>query len=234
MKSDVIRWGVLMLGLVLMVPASAGPFSRQLQTDPPRTGRVITEAGEVVNTANLISSDGIYVRELLADGSRPAIDIHSRIHRGELFTVYKNLASIADAATIDIVLTTPATDWPHVSVNVEFDGSADLLIYEAPAFSGGSALSFINHKFYSTSTFDGTAVYAPTVTGVGTLKADIHVAGGTTAALQPPASGVGGGFDREFLLKNSTSYLIRVINQSGGVIRGGVEVDLYSSSLIPD
>lgn len=177
--------------------------------------------------------DGFYapvVAIVAASGNAPADDPHSRIHQGVFYSASEIVAALADDASFDMIITTPADDWPHVAPLPSLDGSADFLIYEAPTFTGGTAVASINHNRNSSNTFGGTVVHTPSVTAVGSpILISHHLAGGTG----PMASGVGGGqFEREFILKASTSYLFRLTNKSGLVQRGGTILSFYSAPLI--
>lgn len=161
---------------------------------------------------------------------RPAVDAHTRIHRGEMFRAGIIVASVANDASIDVVLTTPADDWPHIVFLPALDGSADAHIYEAPTFTGGTPLTVINHKRYSVRTWGGAVVHTPTVTDAGTQILGCHIPGGTG----PQSSGSGGDFQGEFPLKPATSYLFRLTNRAGQSKRGSVCLSWYTAPEIPD
>lgn len=178
--------------------------------------------------------DGTYapiVATVSASGSRQADDPHSRIHQGVLYSASEIVDALADDAPFDMIITTPADDWPHVAPEPSFDASADFLIYEAPTFDGdGTSVDVINHNRNSQNTFGGAVVHTPTVTAVGTqILISDHVPGGTGGN----ASGsTAGQFANEFILKPSTSYLFRLINRSGQANRGGIILNFYSAPLM--
>lgn len=167
---------------------------------------------------------------LLAGGLRPVADAHTRIHRGEMFTADIIAASLANNANLDIIMTTPATDWPHLTVKAMIGGDGELSVYEAPAFTGGTAITPVNHKFYSSNTWAGAVVHTPTVSNAGTLKISHYIPGGTGGG----AIGGIGGRGEEVQLKPSTSYLIRLTNVSGQARRAALDLTWYESGEIPD
>jgi hypothetical protein len=196
----------------------------------PHSGRLIAEDGSIVNVADLMGVSGVYVLPLAAGGIRGVADAHTRIHRGEMYRVGLIVASVSDNASVDIILTTPEDDWPHVVLHPALDGSADVLFYEGPTFTGGTAMTPRNLKRTSTNTWGGTVVHTPSVSGVGTLLMECHIPGGTG----PHASGGGNGFDEEWVLKAETSYLIRLTNRAGQAKRASLCPVWYSAPLIPD
>lgn len=177
--------------------------------------------------------DGYFAPQVVvvaASGNRPADDPHSRIHQGVFYSASEIVAALGDDENFDMIITTPADDWPHVAPEPSFDGSADFLIYRAPTFTVGTPVDAVNHNENSTNTFGGTVVHTPTVTAVGTqLLISDHVPGGTGGN----ASGATAGqFTNEFILKPSTSYLFRLTNRSGQANRGGIILNFYSAPLI--
>ena len=166
---------------------------------------------------------------VMASGRVMVDDAHSRIHQGVMYVASHLIASLADGASFNVILTTPANDWPHIVPIPSLDGGADFYIYEAPTFTGGTSVLVINQNRNSANTCGGTVVHTPTITDAGSpLLLSYHMAGGTG----PQSSGAEGGFDREFTLKNSTSYLFRMTNQSGQTKRGGMVLNFYSAPLI--
>lgn len=177
--------------------------------------------------------DGFYapvVAVVTASGNAPADDPHSRIHQGVFYSASEIVGALADDANFDMILTTPADDWPHCAPEPSFDASADFLIYEDPTFTVGTSVDVVNHNRNSANTFDGTVVHTPTVTVPGTqILISDHVPGGTGGN----ASGsTAGQFANEFILKPSTSYLFRLTNRSGQANRGGIILNFYSAPLI--
>lgn len=160
-----------------------------------------------------------------ASGNRIAEDAHSRIHQGVMYHTGAIVASLADTASFNIGLTTPATGITHLVFGPGLDGSADSFIYEGAAFSAGTALSVSNHNRNSSNTYGGTVVHTPTITNDGTEIHAIHIPGGTGPHA---AGGEGAGFGFERPLKASTKYVFRITNTSGQAQRGGISLHFYT------
>lgn len=193
------------------------------------TGRIRLESGEIINIADLVKSgDGARVAVLLASGGRPADDPHTRIHQGVMYECGSIVAALANDAAFNVILTTPAADYPHAVMHPSLDGSLDVSIYEGAAFTGGTSLTINNLNRNSANTFSGSAVHTPTISDDGAQLMGCHVAGGTG----PHAGGTGNGFDFEWMLKPSTNYLFRITNRSGQAQRGGICLYFYSAPLI--
>lgn len=165
-----------------------------------------------------------------ADGSRPVVDAHTQIHHGQMFTADHIVASLANNAVIDVVITTPSNDWPHIIIKASIGGDGLLQIFEGTVFTGGTPITAVNHKFYSTNTADETIVHTPTISNDGTNKIDHYIPGGTGGI----ATGGVGGRSEELVLKPSTNYLVRLTNVSGTARRAGLELMWYQAGVIPD
>ena len=168
--------------------------------------------------------------QIYAGNIRPVTDAHTRVHRGEMFRFGIIFASLANDATFTVALTTPADDWPHVVAHPALDGSMDFEILEGATITGGTELIIHNHKRYSEKVSGWTAVHSPTVSDEGLSFYNCHMPGGTG----PMASGSANGFDDEFPLRNSTTYLFRLTNRSGQSRRGSLCVIGYKAPEIPD
>lgn len=177
----------------------------------------------------LVAGDGS-ISVLAASGNKIADDPHSRIHQGKFFVTGYLVAALANDATIDIIMTTPANDYPHVVPIISLDGSCDFAIYEDSVFTGGTELTVSNQKRTSLNTFSGSLVHTPTISNVGTLIYNCHVSGGTG----PHAGGSSGSFDYEWILKNSSNYLFRLTNRSAATSRASLCINFYSAPLLTD
>lgn len=167
---------------------------------------------------------------LYAGGQRPVVDAHTHIHRGQMFTADYDVAALANNASIDIILTTPADDYPHLNINAGIGGDGLLYIYEDVVFTGGTLLTIVNHKFTSTNTAGEVLLHTPTVSDVGNNKITHYIPGGTGGI---SVGGVGGRSE-ELILKPSTNYLIRLTNVSGQARRASIDMKWYQSVDIPD
>lgn len=167
---------------------------------------------------------------LYAGGNRPVVDAHTQIHHGETFTADHVVASLANNGVINLIITTPANDWPHLIVNAAIGGDGLLQIYEGAVFTGGTPVNVVNHKFYSTNVAGETVVHTPTISNDGVNKIDHYIPGGTGGV----AVGGVGGRHEEILLKPATNYLIRLTNVSGQARRAAIDLLWYQSVQIPD
>jgi len=99
----------------------------------------------------------------------------------------------------------------HLVVETELTAAGNWVFSEAPEASAGSALTVYNNKRNSTTT-SGTVIYAGAVvwTSAGT-NIETHYIGANN-----PASKLGGGADtrEEYILKPSTMYGVRVLNNA--------------------
>ena len=185
--------------------------------------------------SDLIRGDSVGLRQIKtlshAAGGIPFVaDAHTRVHRGEMFRFGIIFASLANDATFTIALTTPDDDWPHVVAHPALDGSMDFQVLEGATITGGTELTIHNHKRYSEKVSGWTAVHSPTISDEGLSFYNCHMPGGTG----PMASGSANGFDDEFPLKSSTTYLFRITNRSGQARRGSLCVIGYKAPEIPD
>jgi len=166
---------------------------------------------------------------IAASGGRVADDAHSRVHQGVMYTASYRAAALADDGELDMVITTPADDWPHLTISPAIDGVADFDFYEAAQITGGTAVSSHNHNRNSSNTFGGSIVHSPTVSSAGDpLLIGYVIPGGRG----PHSAGASGGFGLEWALKASTSYLVRLTNRAGGVKRASIVFNFYSAPQI--
>jgi hypothetical protein len=174
------------------------------------------------------------IQILGAGGSRLspfALDAHSRVHQGRMYKCSFVLAAVADDTAVDLILSTPANDYPHLTVAPQVGGDAEFQIFEGTAFSGGSALDIFNMKRTSDNTFGGNAVRSPTINSLGTQLHHSFLPGGANVLSTP---GVAVNFDREFILNSEMDYHFRVTNRSGGATFVGITLIFYSAPLLAD
>ena len=144
---------------------------------------------------------------------------HHEIHCGDSYTAHW-VEDLGNGASIDYLITTP--DWGSVDGDNpgknqaiklahflgEITGEAETAVffYEAPTITdNGNALSIRNRNRASTKV-DFLSIYeSATISAVGTELEHLQFGSGKV---------VGGGVNRtdEWVLKNNTSYLIRVTN----------------------
>lgn len=162
-----------------------------------------------------------------ASGQMSADDPHSRIHQGVMFHASGIVASLANTSSYDVILTTAAGDFPHLTFSACLDGSADIEIFEAPSFTGGTAIAAINNNL-GLPNYTGSVVHSPTVSDPGASLLAIHLPGDAGGGSGTARGGIGGSFEGELILEESTSYLLRLTNRSGAAARGGIELMFYS------
>lgn len=155
--------------------------------------------------------------------------VHQRVHEGRLFSGGYYNASVADTASIYLLVQTGAQD-THAVFYGSSSGDATLEYFEGTTFSAaGTAVSALNHNRQSAKTFTGTITHTPTITANGTqLDGTVFIPGGTKG------SGSGGsstGFLEEMLLANSTNYLVKLTNVSGGVQKMNIGMACYQPNL---
>ena len=148
-----------------------------------------------------------------ATKSLSAISIdHLLAHDEKAFSFSYVASAVADAASAELLLITPATPEVHFIVYVRASGDSSVNLYEGADAVAGTAITPVNRKRASALTAVTTASHTPTVTTDGTLIYQDVVFASTSVL----ATGGGdGGFDNEFILKPSTKYLLRITNTSG-------------------
>ncbi len=157
-------------------------------------------------------------------------DPHSRLHRGTMYHCSALTSTLGDGVNFQMSLTTPDDDRPHMIIEAACGGDADLLFYEGATVSAGMIEDVPNHKRTSSNVWGGVMRVSPTVTDAGTLLSSQFMPGGSHSQ----AVGSAQTFGLEWVLKPSTTYLIRMTNRSGSAQRASIGCDHYSSPLIAD
>jgi hypothetical protein len=169
---------------------------------------------------------------LYASGALMSDDAHSRIHQGVMYTASYRTASLSNDASITLVITTPSDDFPHIVADPAIGGAAHFDFYENATITGGTAVAANNHNRNSANTFGGTVVHSPTVTNIGSpLLLGYYIPGGTGGTASGSSSV---GFDSEWPLKPSTSYLFELTNKSGQARGASITITFYSAPLIKE
>lgn len=146
---------------------------------------------------------------------------HHYIHSGKAYMVPRREASVAAAASINAVLTTPATSgdstdkYIHYRPEVITSSASGVRIelYEGSTTTGGSAITpqQMNRNYTNTSVV--TVVHGATISSAGTLLASVAI-GSTGTPTQ--RSGGASGDTKEFVLKPGTKYSIVITNIGSG------------------
>jgi len=138
---------------------------------------------------------------------------HLKIHEGKGYTVGARFTIGNGGGTYDFLGIVPAGVYPHfrtMAVSLD-DGPFDIDFYEAATVSAnGTAVTANNNNRNSTNTPDLDIYDSPTVTTVGNLLEPVLV----PSVNKIGALGVGA--SNEWILKESTIYLIRVTNNTSG------------------
>ena len=206
----------------------------------PRNGQWYKDDGAIVNLADLLSADGVFVRALLADGGRAATDTHTRIHRGGVFSIDTTTpgasVSIANGASLSVAIVPDADNYPHVTFMVKLGGKGRFLLYELAnneAVTAGTAMVPANKKWGSEATLAATATKNPTVDLTGaTFKEGCIILGATGAGQSRTGSDTS--FDDEVIVTPGKPFYLQVINESGAAVDACICLDAYNAPEIPD
>jgi len=143
-----------------------------------------------------------------SDKPFPTVDVnHLRLHEGRAYYVYRVETSLAVNASLDIAVAWPSGIFPHAVFNYQCGGDSRFYIYEAPTTSGGTSLTIHRRNRSLETTSTGAAVYAPTVSALGT-----EIFGEIITSGQGGTGSGGGGITYEYVLKPLTTYLFRITN----------------------
>lgn len=143
-----------------------------------------------------------------SDRAMPVLDVnHLRLHEGRAYYTYKVVPSLAVDGNLDIAIAFPAGIIPHAVFDYQCGGDARFYIYENPTTSGGTAQTIHRRNRSLNTTSTGVAVYAPTVTSLGT-----EIFGEIVTSGQGGTGSGGGGYTYEYVLSPLTTYLFRLTN----------------------
>lgn len=143
-----------------------------------------------------------------SDKPFPIVDVnHLRLHEGRAYYTYYINTALAVSANLDIALAFPAGITPHAVFNYQCGGDSRFYVYESPTTSGGTPLTIHRRNRSLNTTSTGAAVYAPTVSALGT-----EIFGEIITSGQGGTGSGGGGYTYEYVLKPLTTYLFRLTN----------------------
>lgn len=155
----------------------------------------------------------------------------SRGHEGKLFVSDKVTESVANSATVDILLVTDGLD-SHLVSAVSAGGDVYVELFEdVVVSSNGTEIVPINVNRNSSLTSLIKTYHTPTISSTGTQLRKVYLSGGGGGNSQGV---LGAGLARpntEIVLKKNTKYLLRVTNKSGQAKTIGVEVMFYEKSI---
>lgn len=139
---------------------------------------------------------------------------HSSVHDGDHYTI-KDFASLNTGVTTNFIIETPAAPVAHFKFNVaSMTGAIDIEFRETVvAASDGTAITPVNNNRISTKT--SSLVFRRDPTGItdGTsILTRERIGSGTNPSNR--LAGVGTR-NEEFVLKPSTKYQVKIVNQAG-------------------
>ena len=155
-------------------------------------------------------------------------EAHARVHQGAMWHCSSLVTALSDGASLDMVITAPTNDNPHMMMEAACGGDAELLFYEGVLFSGGTTETVYNHKRTASDVWAGIVLTSPTITSTGTQLSVKFMPGGSHGQAQGSAQS----FDQEWIIRNDSSYLLRLTNRSGSAKRASLGCSHYSSPLV--
>lgn len=154
-------------------------------------------------------------------------EVHARIHDGAFFTAGVYDDAVAAAGTLEILIQTPATGALHIRGTVAGGGNTEVEFYEGTTFSAaGTVITPPNRNRFSSNVANGTWTHTPTTTADGTALFLGLIPGGSGGNA---SGGTLPEFD-EWVLAQSTNYLIRARNITATVQPIAVTVEFYDTN----
>ena len=147
--------------------------------------------------------------------------VHHQIHLGNLFS-FSNISAVSANHVLEFLVSTGAS-MPHLRPILQSDDACRLDLYEGTTTSNdGTPGTIYNRNRNSARTLTATVFVTPTLTADGTL---IH-----SEQLQTAKGSYGGKdeWDREFILKPNTKYLLR-FTAGNAAISLNVILDMYDN-----
>ena len=157
--------------------------------------------------------------DFITNGVKQINTDHTHIHDGEAFSFDYKATNVANGANVDIQLKTGDTKYVHFKPFIITSDSPNINIQliEAPTITDGTTpVTLINRNRVQGNEFDTTAFSDPSAISGGTVIQSQFIGGGSGGfGFSATASGGSANNDNEFVLAQSTDYLIRVTNNSG-------------------
>lgn len=155
---------------------------------------------------------------------------HHNVHAGLVFNAEHSVATLANGASLDLLLTIPAgvTNGLHFASSVNAGGQAQLYMYENPDASGGTTVAVYNMKRGDTTTPAPYSLTHTPVIGVGGVGSIALINGRLLAGGASQQTRIGGEARQgtEWLLAGK--YLFRITNTSGGNISVSINFTAYA------
>jgi len=191
-----------------------------INTYYPHTGRFLDENSESRN-----------VVELVTGAFKGITSDHANIHNQEGYGISVINESLANNGTILVEFTTPDERYVHLKQYIPYtnQSSGKFEIIEAPTLTTGStALTAYNRSRVGTPPTCGCVLKSdPTGISGGTLLETILIGQGGVG------SGARGGqttIDIEYVLKQETTYLFRLTNDSGSTAKASMWLFWYEEA----
>lgn len=150
---------------------------------------------------------------------------HATIHDGIHFVV-ENFITLGSGVTSNMIIETPASQSAHfVFETYALDGAAEFEFRtDASTTSNGTIYTPINNNRISSNTSSLVFRLDPSTVTDGTLMTRSRIGSGTI-----PTDKSGGNIqrNREFILKPSSKYQIKIINQAGATNNIGFVFSYY-------
>lgn len=139
---------------------------------------------------------------------------HYEIHTAQHWTA-QDVGTIASGANLDLLFTTPAANYMHALIYAQTSGAGTVQFFEAATggtAAAGTTVTPKNRNRISDAAAAMTCKRDQTITGTGTLL-DFRTMGGGVGV-----NGVGANAraDNEWILKQSTPYLLRITSGTNG------------------
>lgn len=163
-------------------------------------------------------------KDLISGGDVVIETPHARVHAGEYFSASYIDLSFTNAEVLNIGIKMNG-NYAHLREKVNADGNVTVEFYENSVFTGGTDLTQINRNRASDKPSLLSISHGVSVSNAGDLLAEHLIAAGGGFFSRGAGSG---GWDEEYILVPSTSYLLRITNVSGGAADLGVSIDYYS------
>jgi len=152
---------------------------------------------------------------------------HHRVHEGAFFSLGVASGTLANNASLEILIQTPADFGIHMRGIASCGGDATIDWFEGTTFSAaGTAITPANRNRQSANVARGTWTHTPTLTADGTSLFSTYILGGTGGN----ATGGSTGIFEEWILDQSQTYLLRLTNISGLVKVATLNIDFYDPS----
>lgn len=150
---------------------------------------------------------------------------HMVVHQGKLYLVEYS-ASVNNAASMNILIKTPAGQELHSAFSVAVGGACTVYLFEGTTVSNdGTPITPVCQNRVYADGISTTFFHTPTITGDGTALINGRlIPGGNSPTTRIGAQARDGA---EWLLKPSTNYCLRITNTSGSAAVVNPSMQVY-------